>query len=187
MRILGILPNDDPRSDAQLTAAANHGEEAAFTALYLRHRDWTVRLARRFTGHDDDALDVLQDTFTYLFRKFPGFHLTASMTTFLYPVVKNLSLAARRKRNRFASADAEIDAVAAPEISSGDSRAELANVISSLAANHCEVVLMRFIDGMSLEEIADALGVPLGTIKSRLHYAVTALRQDPRMRRYFKE
>src|SRR3954469_9659369 len=99
-------PRPDPRSDAELVRALNAGEASAFDALYFRYRDWVVRLARRFTGNDDDALDVLQETFSYVFRKFPGFVLTASMTTFLYPVVKNLSIAARRKRTRMASTDA---------------------------------------------------------------------------------
>src|SRR5215213_10383682 len=95
----------DP-SDQQLVDAINGGQAQAFDALYYRYRDWVVRLASRFTGNDDDALDVLQETFAYVFRKFPGFRLTASMTTFLYPVVKNLSIAARRKRTRMISSNA---------------------------------------------------------------------------------
>ena len=47
-----------------------------------------VRLAHRFTGNADDAQDVLQETFKYMLGKFPGFKLTAAMTTFLYPVVQ---------------------------------------------------------------------------------------------------
>jgi RNA polymerase sigma-70 factor (ECF subfamily) len=179
------LPHDDPRSDAELIAAANHGDEAAFASLYFRHRDWAVRLARRFTGNDDDALDVLQETFAYLFRKFPGFHLTANMTTFLYPVVKNLSLAIRRKRGRVVGDDALLDDCPAPDVSADDPRQELAAVMAALAATHREVVLMRFVDGMSLEEIGQTLAIPLGTVKSRLHHALAVLREDPRTRRYF--
>lgn len=179
------MPHDDPRCDAELIASANHGDEAAFASLYFRHRDWVVRLARRFTGSDDDALDVLQETFAYLFRKFPGFHLTASMTTFLYPVVKNLSLAIRRKRGRVVSDGALLDDCPAPDVATDDSRQELAAVMAALMATHREVMLMRFVDGMSLEEIAETLVIPLGTVKSRLHHALATLREDPRTRRYF--
>src|SRR4051812_44311954 len=98
--IATLPPPDDPRSDLDLVAALNAGDASAFDALYYRYRDRVTRLALRFTNHDADALDVTQETFTYLYRKFPGFRLTASMTTFLFPVVRNLSLAARRKRNR---------------------------------------------------------------------------------------
>ena len=55
-----------------------------------------------------------------------------------------------------------------------------------LPETHREVVLMRFVDGLSLDEIATALDIPLGTVKSRLHNALNALRADPRVRKYFE-
>ena len=67
-------PHDD-RTDLQLAEAINSGDMDAFDVLYYRHRDWVMRLALRFTEHHDDALDVLQETFAYLVRKFPGFRL----------------------------------------------------------------------------------------------------------------
>ena len=89
-------------SDQDLVVAVNAGQTQAFDLLYHRHRDWVLRMARRFTGHNEDALDVLQKTFAYLARKFSGIALSAAMRTFLYPAVKNLSIAARRKRQRAA-------------------------------------------------------------------------------------
>jgi RNA polymerase sigma-70 factor (ECF subfamily) len=85
-------------SDEALIDGANRGEVEAFEALYRRYRDWVVAVAYRHTGDRDDALDVLQDTFAYLFGKFPGFALTARLTTFLYPVVKNLCVDLRKRR-----------------------------------------------------------------------------------------
>jgi RNA polymerase sigma-70 factor (ECF subfamily) len=177
----------DKRSDAELARALNAGDASAFDAIYYRHRDWVVRLARRFTGHDDDALDVLQETFAYLFRKCPGFVLTASMTTFLFPVVKNLSIAARRKRTRLAQLpeDAPPDPPAPAETHPGKQRQELAAVIAALPEAQREVLLLRFVDGFSLQEVAEVLGVPAGTVKSRLHNAIAALRKDPRTIEYF--
>src|SRR6185295_16031331 len=93
----------DARSDLQLIAVINDGDPAAFEVLYFRHRDWVVNLAHRFTGSDDLALDVMQETFIYFLKKFPGFRLTANLKTFLYPAVKNLSIAARRKTERYQS------------------------------------------------------------------------------------
>ncbi len=182
---MGLLPQSDPRGDEELIRAINQGDPAAFEALYYRYRDWVVRLATRFTGHSEDALDVLQETFAYLLRRTPSLRLSARMTTFLYPVVKHTSMAARRKRLRLISvdADAEITAPAAPE---GDRvRAGLAEVVGGLPDEQREVVLMRFVDDMDLVEIAGALGLPIGTVKSRLHRALERLRQDPRTRRYF--
>jgi RNA polymerase sigma-70 factor, ECF subfamily len=180
--------NDDRRSDEELIRAIEAGDSGGFDALYYRYRDWVVGLAHRFTGNADDALDVLQETFSYLIRKFPGFVLRARMTTFLHPVVKNLSLAARRKRGRFAG-DEEVllQLPAAPGEDPRKSRGELAQVMSAPPASHREVVLMRFVDGMSLEEMGEALRIPLGTVKSRVHNALNTLREDERMRKYFLE
>ena len=176
----------DRRSDEALVAALNGGDASAFDAIYFRYRDWVVRLAQRFTGNPEDALDVLQETFSYLFRKFPGFVLSARMTTFLYPVVKNLSIGARRRRERHASKDEPHDPVAPEAVQHDQVRRELSVVLGSLPEQQREVLLMRFVDDMSLLEIAAALGIPEGTVKSRLHNAVAALRKDQRVRAYFE-
>jgi RNA polymerase sigma-70 factor (ECF subfamily) len=102
------------QSDQELIEQANKGDSDAFEALYYRYRDWVYRLAWRFTGNQSDALDVLQETFAYLLGKFPGFELTAAMTTFLYPVVRHTSLAIRRKNRRFASDQEALGELVAP-------------------------------------------------------------------------
>jgi RNA polymerase sigma-70 factor (ECF subfamily) len=109
------------------------------------------------------------------------------MTTFLYPVVKNLSIAARKKRARMGSTDAaELPDPPAPESADpATERAELSAVLAGLPEMHREVLLMRFVDGMSLQEIAEALDIPEGTVKSRIHNAIATLRDDPRVRRFF--
>jgi RNA polymerase sigma-70 factor (ECF subfamily) len=173
-------------SDEELIELANRGDSDAFEALYWRYRDWVYRLAWRFTGDREDALDVLQETFIYLLKKFPGFRLTTSMTTFLYPVVKHLSLTIRRKNHFATSAEeelTELPAVVSQEASSR--RAELAAVLGVLPGQQREVLLMRFVDDMSLQEIAAALNIPVGTVKSRLYHALQRLREDRRTRDYF--
>jgi RNA polymerase sigma-70 factor (ECF subfamily) len=179
--------NLDARNDLELIAAINAGDAAAFDALYYRYRDWVVGLAYRFTGSSDAVLDVLQDTFLYFLRKFPGFRLTANLKTFLYPAVRNLSIAARRKAERYHASEAElqqIDQTAAPE-SSGSGTNDLSIVLAGLSEEHREALLLRFVDGLSLIEIAEATNVPLGTVKSRLHNALTSLRKDERTKEFF--
>ena len=182
-------PAADPRTDVQLIEAINGGDTAAFDALYYRYRDRVLRMAVRFAGNHDDALDVLQETFTYVHRKFPGFTLTASMTTFLYPVIKHLALAARRKRQRLGSDEIALEAMPSGEAdpSAEDSRSGLAALLADLPVAHREVLLLRFVDGFSLDEIATAMKIPLGTVKSRLHNALKTLREDPRAREYFEQ
>lgn len=178
-------PSSDPRSDDELLRAVNQGDADAFEALYRRYRTWVVRLACRFTGDPDEALDVLQETFAYLLRKVPHLRLTAAMTTFLYPAVRNISLALKRKRRRQQTWPDPAPVQAAPE--AGDFRlADLSAVVSGLPDGQREVLLLRFADGLELAEIAKALEIPVGTVKSRLHNAIAALRGDPRTRAYFE-
>ena len=180
--------NLDTRTDLQLIAAINHGDEQAFEALYFRYRDWVTALAHRFTGDENLALDVLQETFLYLLKKFPGFVLTAQLKTFLYPAVKNLSIAARRKAQRHQSTETELAALenapAAEGVPVGGG--DLGPVLASLATEQSEVLFLRFVDGLSLNEIAEAMDIPLGTVKSRLHNALATLRADPRTKNYFE-
>lgn len=176
----------DQESDQALIDAARAGAEAAFEALYYRYRDWVVRLAYRITGQEADALDVLQETFAYLLKKLPRLTLTARMTTFLYPAVKHLSVRLARKRRRHAPGDEGLTEAQAPPAKQS-SRAELATALGALPEAQREVVLMRFVDDMSLSEIAEALKVPIGTVKSRLHNALRTLREDEGMQRRFFE
>jgi RNA polymerase sigma-70 factor (ECF subfamily) len=175
-------------SDRELVELINRGDTDAFEALYRRYRDWVYRLAWRVTGNEQDALDVLQETFTYLLGKFPGFSLSASMTTFLYPVVRHISLTIRSKSRRFTSDGEVLSEIVAPALKdTPGSRSELAAVLTVLPDEQREVLLMRFVDEMSLQEIAAALNIPLGTVKSRLHHALNTLRQDSRTKSYFLE
>jgi RNA polymerase sigma-70 factor (ECF subfamily) len=177
----------DPRTDAQLVAAINAGDAAAFEVLYFRHRDWVVNLACRFTGSEDLALDVTQETFLYFVQKFPGFRLTANLKTFLYPAVKNLSIAANRNSRRYQSSEAEQTLLAnLPGAAATPETGDLAVVLANLSEEHREVLLLRFVDGLSLAEIAQALNIPLGTVKSRLHNGLETLRKDPRTKEFFE-
>jgi len=174
-------------SDEQLIEAINRGQKGAFESLYYRYRDWVYNIAWRFTGNQQDALDVLQDTFIYLMGKFPGFTLTASMKTFLYPAIKHQALNIRRKRRKSTSDENALSELPAPELNQGDSCSELAVVLKILPDEQREVLLLRFVDDMELQEISTALNIPTGTVKSRLHRALQALRENKRTREYFLE
>lgn len=177
-------------TDHELVAELNAGKLAAFDLLYERHRDWVAGLAFRFTRDRDAALDVLQETFLYFARKFPGFTLTCQLRSFLYPVVRNIAFSAGRKTARFTSADAMLEAGALTEPTAPEPVAapeDLTAVLAGLSADHREVLVLRFVDGFELREIADALELPVGTVKSRLHHALAQLRNSPRTRRFFED
>ena len=158
-------------SDLELIEKSRDGDLSAFETLYRRHRDWVVSLAYRFCGNRDDALDVLQETFAYVLRKLPGLRLTAKFTTFLYPVVKHTALSRKKAARRHPPLPDEDPKIHA-ELPS-----DIEALLTGLSPLLREVVWMRFVDGFSLAEIAGALKVPLGTVKSRLHNALAALRK----------
>lgn len=202
---------NDPRTDEALVAIINGGGSDAadaFEALYRRHRDWVVNLAHRYTRDSQLALDVMQETFIYLLGKFDrsdasegtsggggrrGFVLTAKMTTFLFPVVRHIAIRQRDKARRaqgdteltHAATQAEPQSVATDSPETEPSRDALAHVLASLPEAQRECVLLRFVDGFTLDEIAAAMHIPTGTVKSRLHHALRTLREDPKVRDYF--
>lgn len=179
-------------SDEELVALCNTGDgdtaAAAFTTLYERHKDYVLRVAGRYVDDADAALDVLQETFSYLLRKFPptgdGLELKARLTTLLYPVAKNTALNLGRRANRFANPGAvdpdQLPAEPAPTTDTG-----VVKLLDVLSAERREVVLLRFIDGMTLAEVAEALQIPLGTVKSRLHSALAQLKSAPETKKFF--
>lgn len=179
-------PTRDYRTDEQLFSAINRGDLSAFETLYERHRDFAYRVAWRFTANEADALDILQSVFQHLLQKAPGLVLTASINTYLYTIVRSLAVSRLRERDR-ASGLADFEAaLTAPPPAAPAGLGDLAVVLRSLPEPHREVVLMRFVDDLSLGEIAAALEIPVGTVKSRLHHALAAMRADERTRRYFE-
>jgi RNA polymerase sigma-70 factor (ECF subfamily) len=182
----------DQQTDADLVSQCNTGTRQdavrAFEALYARHKDYVVRVAMRYLHDTDLALDVLQDTFSTLLRKFPppgaGIELTAQLRTLLYAIAKNHSISLLRKnRNDGAPVDFNPDDIAAPE----EMHSEVASLLAGLSPKQREVIVLRFVDDLSIAEIATALSVPAGTIKSRLHGAVRELRKSRYVREFFEK
>lgn len=183
----------DRRSDRELVELCNRGDRdeavQAFETLYRRHRDYVTRVALRFGADRETAVDVLQETFLYLLKKFPpageGLVLTAQLRSLLYPVAKNLTLSSLRQRERTdAPEEFDPDRLSAPSAADPLERdpARLSSALSRLSPERREVLLLRFVDDMSLQGIADTLSIPLGTVKSRLHLAVKDLRNSPEIK-----
>ena len=180
----------DQRSDKELVKLCNDGSRKdaiqAFDTLYKRHKDYVTRVSLRFGSDSEIAADVLQETFLYLLKKFPpsgnGLVLTAQLQTLLYPVAKNLTLTELRRRRRFEGPE-NFDPDLLPDpVSVGfedEDLKYLSSVLSGLSSKHREVLLLRFVDDMSLKEIMETLSIPLGTVKSRLHLAIRELRNVP--------
>lgn len=179
-------PTDDPRSDSALIAAAARGDREAFGALYLRHREFVYRVALRYAREHGAAMDAAQDVFLHLIARIPTLRLTGRLTTYLYPVAKNLALArVRAEGNRLRILRERAPGEAGAGGGAGGESAmdpALERALGGLAPEHREVLLMRVVDEMSVAEVAAALSIPEGTVKSRLHHALGRLREDAGVR-----
>lgn len=167
-------------TDQQLVERINAGEVEAFETLYRRHRAWAVSIGRRFATDTAAAEDAVQEAFIYLLGKFPGFVLQARLTTVLYPAIKHAALRASKRRDP-ASLPAGVEITGADTSPDSDVRRALGALPEAMR----EVILMRVVDEMRVREIALALEVPEGTVKSRIHQALERLKADPSIRRYF--
>lgn len=174
------MPIDGETPDSDLIDAARRGDEGAFDLLYRRYRDYVLIIAARFGATGDAGLDVLQETFFYFFRKMPDFELRARFSTFLYPVAKNLALKKKAEGKRLvAYENGGVDIAQVPsERGAEDPVRPFIEIVNTLPGGQRETLLLRFVDGMSLDEIAASLKIPLGTVKSRLHNALSALREQ---------
>lgn len=182
----------DTLSDEALVAICNQGAGnaalEAFASLYRRHRNYVLRVALRFTEDRELAADALQEVFTYLLRQFPppgpGLALRAQLTTYLYPIARNSTLTLLRKARRDQGGDLEPDELPGSE-DPGPGIDDLDRLLATLPPERQEILNLRFVDGLSLDEIAVALNIPLGTVKSRLHHAINALRAEPAAKKFF--
>ena len=178
---LNLAPSANDPDDPALILRIDAGDDEAFEILYHRHRDWIFRMAHRLTGEPHLANDVLQEVFCYFLGKFPGFILRCNLRTFFYPVVRNLSLNLLKKARRYDGgqlAEAHLQNLIAPRQHVED-ESSISAIIAGLSTDHREVLLLRFVDGMTVPEIAALTEIPLGTVKSRLHHALAALRDTP--------
>lgn len=172
----------DEGDDGALIHRAKRGDDFAFEELYRRHSLWALRVARRFAANEDEAQDIVQDAFLYLLDRLPRMELTSKLTTFLYPVIKHRAIDLRRRRRPEQAAEfVEFESPTTPPRGSIDNSA-LRDAVDRLPEAQREVLLMRYVDDMKLAEIAAALSVPVGTVKSRLHHALESLRRDGAIR-----
>jgi RNA polymerase sigma-70 factor (ECF subfamily) len=179
------LPQDEP----ELLARCRTGETAAFATLVDRYRDRAYGLAFRLTRSAPDAEEVAQDAFVSAWKSLGGFRGDASFSTWLYRIVWRKALdRAEHLRNRgrreIAVDDpARVEAEAMPREarSAGDSTpaqsARLERLLGALPEMARAVVTLFYYEDRSVGDVAAALGIPEGTVKTHLYRARAALRE----------
>ncbi|MCE9582445.1 MAG: sigma-70 family RNA polymerase sigma factor [Planctomycetes bacterium] len=169
-------------TDEELMGRCRRGDAAAFTELYERHRDRSLRHATGMLGDADAAGDVVQEAFLYVFRKAPEWEPRAKFTTLLYRVVSSLSVTElRRRKTRKAEPmhdDAAADPRSGPEsaVAGVELAGRVREALAEMPEAYREALALRFFEDLPYEEIAEMLDVPLGTVKSRIHNGLELLK-----------
>lgn len=152
------------------------GSDAAFEALYDRHQAGLHAFAYHLLGNSQDAQDLTQTAWLQAIRSLPTFRGRSSFRTWLHGIAVNLYRHQRRDdRLRTEPLDPE---AADPHHALRQAEAVLAlrAALAEVDPVHREVLLLHEVQGFKYREIAEILGCPVGTVKSRLHYAIAALR-----------
>ena len=176
--------------DAKLVERSNAGDMAAFEELVTRYEKKVYALTLRLTGRSEDAFDLTQDIFIKVFQSLFLFRGESAFSTWLYRLSYNVCIDHERKRKRqITTYSLEDDAYFlepqlkddrfSPEIQweNKQLREEIQMALLTLSAEHRMMVLMRDVQGLSYKEIAQALDVGEGTVKSRIFRAREAMRK----------
>jgi RNA polymerase sigma-70 factor, ECF subfamily len=175
----------DERTDAELVARLQDGDLDTLGELYDRYRLTVYRTALAITRDPAAAEDILQDTFLRLHTYAGRVNPALPLAPWLYRITVNLSYSWTARRARWwAPLEDFLDRLVGPPRQSPEPHAEQAEelraiqaAIEALPLNQRVVVVLFYLNNLSLQEIADILECPVGTVKSRLHYARENLRR----------
>ena len=172
-------------SDSDLVARARAGDSASFGALVGRYQKAALRLAAAVSGSTDDAADIAQEAFVKAHRSLPRLTEPAMVRPWLLRIVANEAKNHLRGRERRRRRDDRygswvVSAVPDPEASalSADEARGLAEALGRIGTRDRQVLGYRYFAGLSEVETAAAVGVPVGTVKSRTARALTRLRTE---------
>jgi RNA polymerase sigma-70 factor (ECF subfamily) len=160
---------------------AQQGDAAAFKSLVDRYESQLFYYLMRFTHNQEGAADALQEVWLTVFRGLKKLRAPEAFRVWIYQIAHDkMASQIRRELRREEVLEALADDQAAGEFEASPlfEHTELAHcALDSLSSEHREVLTLRFLNDLSLEEIADTLRCNLGTVKSRLHYAKLAARK----------
>lgn len=183
-----------PMEDAELVERVRAGDTRAFHDLVIKYQDRVFNACWRVCGHLEDARDLTQDAFLKAFESLDTFRYESGFFTWLFRIAVNLSLSHRRSsaRRRVQSLDGVestdgqamgllrlIQSDVEDETNRSGNKAEQHAValraLGALDDDHRAVVVLRDMEGLDYQQIAEILEVPPGTVKSRLHRARLAI------------
>ncbi len=171
------------RDDRRLIAEYLAGSHAAFRALFDLHNPHLYAFAYHLSSSVEDAEDLCQSAWIEAIRSLDTFKGTGTFKAWLHGILLNLYRAGRRKR-RLGITELDADRMAAPAaadpaavVARIETLSEIRAALDSLSPPHREVLILHEFQGLKYREIAQILNCSIGTVKSRLHYSLSALRE----------
>ncbi len=176
--------------DHRLIAECLKGDSAAFGELVRRYQERLYHTAFRLVDNAEDALDVVQEAFLSAYQSLGSFKGDSLFFTWLYRIAVNTAISLKRKKKAVVRIDGgrNGELLAEPPDPSDLSRPghaleqeeqerRIKKALARLSPEHRAVLVMKDMEGQKYEAIAEALGVPIGTVRSRLHRARLELRE----------
>lgn len=180
------------KTDVELVAGARAGDRDALDTLLRRHYDRVNAICRRVLGSSRDADDAAQEAMISIVRGLGSFDGRAAFTTWLYRIATNAALDEVRKRNRRPALHVvedrpdDADPVAHRQLDAVADRLAIDEAVADLPEDFRAAVVLRDLCDLDYAEIADVLGVPIGTVKSRIargrHHLLQTLDAGNRIR-----
>jgi RNA polymerase sigma-70 factor (ECF subfamily) len=169
-------------SDAELVARAKAGDDDAFRGLVELYGRKAFRLAYRLTGNEEDAEDVVQESFLKAYKSLPRFEGKSEFGSWLYRIVTNVAFdALRRRERRPTEPEAETPSGApSPERAAEGSQIgrRLRTAMALLTPSERTAFVLRHFEGRPVAEIAETLGIRTGATKNCIFRAVAKLRSE---------
>lgn len=164
-------------------ARAQKGDADAFEQLVNTYRDQVFRLALRMCGNETDADEAAQDAFLSAWKSLPNFRGDSRFSTWLYQLTTHAAIDLLRRQKRRGETD-DITEISVADSAPGpqqqaeqsETRQAVRDAMAQLTPEYRQIVVLRFLQELSYEEIAAALKLPPGTVKSRLNRAKAQLR-----------
>ncbi|HKP59841.1 MAG TPA: sigma-70 family RNA polymerase sigma factor [Polyangiales bacterium] len=167
------------RSDDDLMLLVQRGNHVAFAAIVRRHQARVLRIAARYVRDLNQAQDVSQGVFLELYRNRARYEPRSKFLAYLCRIALNqcrMSIRASRTARYHVDIDTSVSSLAIDPISSCERRRDLDLALSELSEKLRSVVILRYVADLDHAQIADALEIPMGTVKRRLFDAMSRLR-----------
>lgn len=184
------MPDPPPLAeldDDRLMQLARDGRREAFHVLVRRHQDRAVAFGTRYLGQRATARDAAQESFLELFLSLPRYEARGRFVAYWHQILLNQCRMSARARDTASAATARLVTVppgpaplAEEALIASQEQRDVERALQGLSEKLRVVVALRFGGGLSLQEIADTLALPVGTVKSRLFSGLAALRQTLR-------